>query len=58
MRNIQKETSKIKPDFKLSEEFLQLKTLETNVIIKKLEDQIKLRSMKIEKHVEKEFKII
>jgi hypothetical protein len=58
MRNIQKETSKIKPSFKLSEDFLDLKTFDTNVIIKKLEDTMKLREMKIEKRIEREFKKI
>ncbi|MBN1644416.1 hypothetical protein JW851_00045 [Candidatus Woesearchaeota archaeon] len=45
---------KIKIDFKLADDFLNLKTLDTNIIIKKIEDNIKLREMKIEKRIEKE----
>ncbi|MBW2968683.1 hypothetical protein KY304_02565 [Candidatus Woesearchaeota archaeon] len=52
---IEKKENTVKFDFKIADEHLNLKTLENNVIIKKLEDNIKLRSMKIEKHIEKEF---
>lgn len=56
MKNIKKDEAKVKIDLKIADEFLDLKSLETNVIIKKLEDQIKLRETKIEKHVEKDLK--
>jgi len=51
---IEKEKQKIKTDLKIADEFLDLKTIDTNVIIKKLENSIKLREMKIEEHFKKE----
>jgi hypothetical protein len=58
MQKIKPNESKIKIDLKIANDFLDLKTLDENLIIKKLEDTIKLREMKIEKHVEKEFRKI
>jgi len=51
---IAREKSKIKIDMKMADEFLTLKTLDTNVIVQKLENCIKLREMPIEKHFKKD----
>ncbi len=51
---IKKKETKIKFDLKLADDFLGLKTLDTNVIVEKLENNMKLREMKIEKRIEKE----
>lgn len=51
---IAKEKSQLKIDLKLADEFLTLKTLDTNVIVQKLENSIKLREMPIEKHLKKD----
>jgi len=49
---IEKEKPKIQ--LKIAEDFLNLKTLDTSVIIKKLENSIKVREMKIEDHIKRE----
>jgi len=41
---------KLKFEFKLAEDFLDLKTVKTSIIIEHLEEKIKLREMPIEKH--------
>ncbi len=46
---------KLKPELKIADEFLDLKTLDTNVILNHLEEQIKLREMSIEKRLKREF---
>ncbi|MBD3361351.1 hypothetical protein GF358_01010 [Candidatus Woesearchaeota archaeon] len=51
---LKKEESKIKPDLKIADEYLDLRTLDTNIIVKKLEENMKLRLMKIDKHAEKQ----
>ncbi len=51
--SIEKKENKIQPEFKLADEFLDLKTLDTNVVVKHLEEQIKMREMPIEKHLKK-----
>ncbi len=51
---IAREKSKVKVDLRLADEFLTLKTLDTNVIVQKLENSIKLREMPIEKHFKKD----
>ncbi|MBW3004528.1 hypothetical protein KY310_01740 [Candidatus Woesearchaeota archaeon] len=50
---VKKEEMKVKPKTQLSEEFLDLRTMENNVIIQELEENIKLREMPIEKHIKK-----
>jgi len=45
--------NKIQPTFKLADEFLDLRTLKTNVIVEHLEESIKLREMPIEQHIRK-----
>ena len=51
---IKKETPKIKLDFKLSEEFLDLRSMRDNLIIKKLEENIKLRELSVEKRFKRQ----
>ncbi|MBI4148707.1 hypothetical protein HY490_05430 [Candidatus Woesearchaeota archaeon] len=48
---------KVKPAMKMSEEFLDLQSMRTNVIIEQLEENIKLREMPIEDHLKKKIKI-
>jgi hypothetical protein len=43
----------LKPEFKVAEEFLDLKSVDTNVFVEYLEDQIKLREMPIDKRFKK-----
>jgi hypothetical protein len=50
---VKKEELKIKPKTQLSEEFLDLRTMDNNVIIQELEENIKLRELPIEKHIKK-----
>jgi len=51
---ITREKPKVKIDLKLADEFLTLKTMDTNVIVQKLENSIKLREMPIEKHLKRD----
>ncbi|MBW2973580.1 hypothetical protein KY346_04255 [Candidatus Woesearchaeota archaeon] len=55
---VKKEPAKIKLDLKLSNDVLDLRTINSNIVLKKLEENMKLREMKIEKHLEKELKKI
>jgi len=50
---VKKEEMKIKPQMQLAEKFLDLRTMENNVVIQELEENIKLREMPIEKHLKK-----
>lgn len=45
--------SKLKPKFKLADEFLDLKTADTNMIIEELEELIKLRELPIQEHAKR-----
>lgn len=49
---IKKEESKIKMDFKVADDFLDLRSMETNIIVKKLESAMKLRELNLKKHIE------
>jgi hypothetical protein len=40
---------RIKPELKIADKLLDLKTLDTNIILNHLDEQIKLREMPIEK---------
>ena len=40
---------KLKPELKIADKMLDLKTLDTNIILNHLDEQIKLREMPIEK---------
>ncbi|MBW2985884.1 hypothetical protein KY333_00790 [Candidatus Woesearchaeota archaeon] len=51
---IKKETPKIKLDIKMSEEFLDLRTTQENSIVKKLEENIKLRELSVEKRFKRQ----
>lgn len=46
------EKNKLKPTFRLAEDFLDLRTQDTNLVVQQLEEQIKLREMPLEKHIE------
>ena len=50
---VKKEEMKIKPQMQLAEKFLDLRTMKNNVVIKELEENIKLRELPIEKHLKK-----
>ena len=43
--------SKIKPERKLTDDFLDMRGLDTNVVIEQIEENMKLREMSIEKHL-------
>lgn len=43
------EKSKLRPQFKLADEYLDLRTMDTNIIVDYLEEQIKLREAAVEK---------
>ena len=45
--------SKLKPEFKLSKDFLDLRNIDTNVLVNYLEEQITLREMSVEKKLKK-----
>jgi hypothetical protein len=45
--------SRLKPEFKVAEAVNPMKTMESNVIIQKLEENLKLREMPIEKQIRK-----
>jgi len=44
---------KIKQEFKIAGEFMDLRQLDTNVIVDYLEEQMKLREMPVEKRLKK-----
>jgi len=46
------EKSKLKPEFKIADEFLEMKSFD-NAIIEHLQEQIELREMSIEKHAKR-----
>lgn len=45
---------KIKPELKIADKFLDLKTLDTNIILNHLDEQIKMREMPVEKRLKKD----
>lgn len=42
-----------KPELKIADHFLNLRTQETNVIVQHLEEQIRLRELPLEKQIQK-----
>lgn len=44
---------KVQPTFKLADNFLNLRQLDTNVIIEQLEENIRRREMPLESHIRK-----
>jgi hypothetical protein len=42
------ESSRLKPELKIADKFLDLKTMDTNIILDHLDEQIRLREMPIE----------
>ncbi|GEM_PF-4794138 len=48
---------KLEPKFRLAEEFLDLKTINTNVIIEQLEQNIKARELSFEFHLKRKLNL-
>ncbi len=44
---------KIRPELKIADDFLDLRTADTNVIIQQLEENMKLREMPLEKQIQR-----
>ncbi len=44
---------KLKPTFKLAEDFLNLRSGETNVVIEQLEENMRLRELPIEQQIKR-----
>jgi hypothetical protein len=42
---------KLKPEFKIANNFLDLRTEETNVVIQQIEENIRIREMPLEKRI-------
>ena len=53
--NIKKEELKVKPEMKLSKDFLDLRTSEKQPILEILEENMKLRELPVEMHVRPKF---
>ncbi len=45
--------NKIKPELKIADKFLDLKTLDTNIILNHLDEQIQLRELPVEKRLKR-----
>ncbi len=54
---ISKEPTKLKPTFKLADEFLDLKKLDTNVFVQQLEESIKFREQPVEVQARRKLRI-
>lgn len=52
---VKKEELKAKPDMKLSKEFLDLRTEESQPILEILEENMRLRELPVEMHVRPKF---
>jgi len=50
---MEKPKSKLQPQFKLADEFLDLRTMNTNMVIEQLEQNIKLREMPLEQQLKR-----
>ena len=44
----------LKPQLKIADKFLDLKTLDTNIILNHLDEQIKMRELPIEKKLKRD----
>ena len=53
---IKKQEPKIKPEFKMLDNPIDLRIMDTNVIVDYLEDQIKLRDQRVEDHLRSKLK--
>ncbi len=51
MERIKPVLKQLKPDFKLADKFLDLKTLDTNITLDHLDEQMKVREMSVEKRL-------
>jgi len=45
--------NKIKPEMKIADKMLDLRTMDTNIILNHLDEQIKLREMTIDKRMKR-----
>ncbi len=45
--------NKIKPELKIADKMLDLRTMDTNIILNHLDEQIKLREAPLEKRIKK-----
>ena len=45
---------RLKPDLKIADKFLDLKTLDTNIILNHLDEQIQMRELPIEKKLKRD----
>lgn len=48
---MQMKTTKIKKDFKVAEDFLDLRTANTNVLVEQMEEMIRARELPVEKQL-------
>ncbi|MEM4271897.1 MAG: hypothetical protein QXD13_02320 [Candidatus Pacearchaeota archaeon] len=55
---VKREEQKVKPQLKLSEEFLDLRTMDNNIIVKHLEENMRIRELPIEKRFKREMEKI
>ena len=53
MNNLKLPESKLRPAFKLSQDQIDLRTLDKNVVMDFLDEQMKLREQPIEAHLKK-----
>lgn len=53
---LKREEPKVKPEFKMLDDPIDLRTMDTNIIVDYLEDQIKLRDQKVEEHLRSKLK--
>ncbi len=50
---LERHASKIKPTLRVADDILNLTTLDTNVLVKHLDEQIRLREMSVESRFKK-----
>lgn len=50
---LKKQETKLQPQFRLAEEFLDLKTMNTGIIVEQLEQNIKARELTLEQQLKK-----
>ncbi len=53
---VKKQEVKVKPKFRISEDYIDLRTLDTNVIVEHLEYNLKLRELPVEKRIAEKIK--
>ncbi len=50
---MEKPKQKLKPEFRIADDFLNLKTTDTNIVIQQLEENMKIREMPLEKQIQR-----